>query len=265
MRIVRRGLAIAIAQVTVIGLVAAGPVDPAVAHQHATEAAARGTELATAKRYGEGAAQYAIAVDALESAGVVHDGDLDDPETKLAVKYYFAWAELERYSGNCACAVALYRDIARRFGAASDTLQTSTAEASARCSAAEPNRASCHNVVAPVPAQLVLTQQLPPRAEPVVWYRDGLGGALAISGLAAAIGGVLFVHAAVQDADAARVPMITYDDYANLATGARRDRILGIGTLALGAVLGTLAGWRYHAVAGQVIASDHGVALQGRF
>ena len=76
MMVVRRSLALVIANVT---LVAAAPLDPAVAHQRATEAAARGTELATAKRYGEGAAQYAIAVDALESAGVVHDGELTVP------------------------------------------------------------------------------------------------------------------------------------------------------------------------------------------
>lgn len=197
------------------------PAEPARAR--ADDEVRRANALAAERRYEE-------AIAAIEGAYGL------DPRPELL----FAWAQLERLSGDCGSAIVLYD----RFLATNPRPEQKEATllSRERCQRALANApAPPAPVPAPPPPPTLLSPK-PRSSGPSVWsQRLLLGGAAAL-----AVAGTVAFFLAERDLDDARSPA-TYDGYLDDVEDARRKRV--VGALCAGGALSLAIVWTARAFA----------------
>ncbi len=155
------------------------------------------TQRSTAKVHAErgaryyAAGDYAAAIDALELAYEL------DPQRDLL----YALAQATRLNGDCPGALKLYRQFldAQPPGHEAEQAQLNIERCAELLAARQAERESRP----PVVVQPAIPPTPPAPAPRPPWYRDTLGGALAISGLAVVAGGVGFYAWALSERSAA--------------------------------------------------------------
>ncbi|MGE0404169.1 MAG: hypothetical protein AB7T06_46100 [Kofleriaceae bacterium] len=171
-------------------------------------------------------------------------------------KVLFGWAQARRLGGHCDEAIPLYR----RYLA--------TKPNDEQIEAATTAMLRCERGQAPPPVAVAPRTEVTTRFEPVPWYRDRVGGALALGGVASAAIGTTFLVLASRSEDAAALESVHSDFVARLDEATLRRRVgwagIGVGSALIIAAIGRYVIHDEHTRI-EITAQDRSIALSHRF